>query len=149
MEAKKFLYSFCCISGLYPIPALSKTHLCFPNMTSKLFLLIENFASEFFKSLISFTYLSKQLQESVIFLSLIVEILTFSFVLEIETSFLRRSNSLFNLEISFSKFEIVFFDDETNFASLIYSLLKSANSSCNSSKEIDKLFEDVTSSSLS
>ena len=78
-----------------------------------------------------------------------MEILTFSFVLEIETSFLRWSNSLFNFEISFSKFEIDFLEDETNFASLIDSLCRSANASYNSSKEIDKLFEDVTSSSLS
>ena len=47
--------------------------------------------------------------------------------LEIETSVLRRSISLFNFEISFSKFEIVLLDEETSFASLIDSLCNSEN----------------------
>ena len=55
--------NFCCLSGLYPNPALSKTHLCFPNMTSKLLLSMENFAREFFKSLIYSMYLLQQLHE--------------------------------------------------------------------------------------
>ena len=66
------------------------------------------------------------------------------------TLVLRFSNSSFNFNTSFSKFEIVFLENETSFASLTDYLCKSVNASCNSSNEIDKLLsEDVTSSSLS
>jgi len=73
-----------------------------------------------------------------------------SFDLKVITSVLRFFNSSFNFKTYFSKFEIIFLEEETNFASLTDSLCKSVNASCNSSNEIDKLLsEDVTFSLLS
>ena len=108
---------------------------------------MEYLANEFFKFLISSTYLLQHLHEFT-FSLVIVEAWISLLDLEIDTSVLTRSISLFNFEISFSKSEIFFLDEETSFASLIDSVCNSANASCNSSKEID-LLEDVTSSSLS
>jgi len=142
VEAKKFLCIFCWFSGLYPNPASSKTHLCLPNIISKLFLPRVNLARAIFKSSIYSLNLSQHSHEGDVLLfpciKHFVENWFLSTDFKIFTSDLRFSNSKFNFKISFSKLEIVYLEYETNLESLIDSLYKSFNASWSSSKEIDK-----------